>query len=192
MIYIYIYPPPCLWHAWHVVLTCWCWNSYRKPITAVPDSLLGLHPLAGNPSRIPSASGKESDRFRKELTENQLLQRNKCNPSQTKPFLWSPMPLNANPWRHSQRQWSLPSPLGPLAGTRNPKQIWHNPIAQTLQKKLPANPKWKPKGPNMKTKCNQNLQSLSPQPVLEGHPIKNMRISTPFNIWSVLKTSRSF
>ena len=63
------YPPPCPRHAERVVRTAGC--------------LLDLQPLAGNPSGIPdflldlqpASSVRESDRFKKELTESQFSQR---------------------------------------------------------------------------------------------------------------------
>ena len=47
----------------------------RNLFTAVPELLLDLHPPAGNPCGIPCVI--ESDRFRKELTESQFLQRSR-------------------------------------------------------------------------------------------------------------------
>merc|ERR1711933_275372 len=81
-IYIYIhrerdrkrYPPPCLWKAWHVILTAGAGIPVWNPSTAVPEFLLGLHSPAGNPCGGPAEPVRESDIFGKTLTESELFQ----------------------------------------------------------------------------------------------------------------------
>ena len=46
-------------------------------LLAVPEFLLDPNPLAGHPSGILAESVRESDSFRKELTESQFFQRRK-------------------------------------------------------------------------------------------------------------------
>ena len=52
-------------------------QEFWNPFTVVPEFLLDLHPPAGNPSGIPAESVRESDRFRKELTESQFFQQDR-------------------------------------------------------------------------------------------------------------------
>ena len=66
----------CLWHAWRGFLTAGAGTPVQDRFTAVPEFLMDLKPAAGNPSGVPAASVRESDRFRGQLTESQLSQRN--------------------------------------------------------------------------------------------------------------------
>ena len=107
--------------------------------------MLDVHPPAGNPSRIPAASVRESDRFKKELTESQFFQRSRYpGHLETATF------LKRNPKFSSQMLLNAcqggilstkgPSPWDPLPTPKTQQKSNRNSTAQTLSKKLPPDP----------------------------------------------------
>ena len=88
-----LYSPPCLWHAWRVVLAARlvCRNSYPEPLQSSSGIPAGSPP-SGGPCRIPAESFRGSNKFSDDLTESQVFQRTRHLVN-----LKSATPLKRNP-----------------------------------------------------------------------------------------------
>ena len=162
---IYIYPPPCLRHAGRVVRTAVCLLNLQLPAgnpSGIPDLLLDLHPLAGNPSGTRAASAKESDRFRRELTESQFSQRSKYpgnleNATTLTRNLLFLFQMPSNGAGGALACAAGPSSWEPLRAPKIQQKSNRNSTAKTLPKKLLGGPKWRSKG-------SQHGPQIDPKP----------------------------
>ena len=119
---------------------------------AVPELLLDLHPLAGNPPATPAKSFRECDRFKRELTASQFFQRSRYpgNPGKTAALkqniqILFQRSISAGAGLHFQRQ--VPFHLGPQPDIKNEQKSNTKSTAPTLLKiKSQLTRKWMSKG----------------------------------------------
>ena len=94
----------------------------------IPDFLLDLHPLAGNPSRNPASSVRESDRFRRELTESEFSQRSRYSRKSKNATALTQnrlvrFQMSLNTSRGAGADSKCPRHMEPLPGIQNPTKI---------------------------------------------------------------------